>query len=198
MCPAEFPPWWGCQFVLNAYNSKSSKNSKNKSPPMRTLSTSQCLENIGIPLWQPRRVLPGAKQILDFAGYTLHNAANKKIGTLCLEVSPTYPDAFTTENLRLLDTMLSAIQLTRAPMLEKQVTHADHLVLIMGELLAHAALASEVPLDSLRAGNPHAHTTGAQWIVTYPPAHLRQNPSDKAKAWEDLKKLQGLLSRNAQ
>ncbi len=64
----------------------------------------------------------------------------------------------------------------------------------MGESLVQAALESQQPLDILRADNVHTHQSGTQLLVTYHPLNLLLEPANKAKAWEDLKKVPPLLS----
>lgn len=57
-------------------------------------------------------------------------------------------------------------------------------VLVMGRLAAQALLQSSEPFGKLR-GQVHA-LHGAQTVVTYDATYLLRNPSDKAKAWDDL------------
>ena len=57
-------------------------------------------------------------------------------------------------------------------------------VLVMGRLAAQALLQSSEPFGKLR-GQVHA-LHGAQAVVTYDATYLLRNPSDKAKAWDDL------------
>jgi len=58
------------------------------------------------------------------------------------------------------------------------------IVLVMGRLAAQALLQSSEPFGRLR-GQVHA-LHGAQVVVTYDATYLLRNPSDKAKAWDDL------------
>jgi uracil-DNA glycosylase family 4 len=57
-------------------------------------------------------------------------------------------------------------------------------VLVMGRLAAQALLQSSEPFGKLR-GQVHG-LYGAQTVVTYDATYLLRNPSDKAKAWDDL------------
>ena len=58
------------------------------------------------------------------------------------------------------------------------------IVLVMGRLAAQALLQSSEPFGRLRG---QVHTLhGAQLVVTYDATYLLRNPSDKAKAWDDL------------
>jgi uracil-DNA glycosylase family 4 len=57
-------------------------------------------------------------------------------------------------------------------------------VLVMGRLAAQALLQSGEPFGKLRGQVHGLH--GAQTVVTYDATYLLRNPSDKAKAWDDL------------
>lgn len=57
-------------------------------------------------------------------------------------------------------------------------------VLVMGRLAAQALLQSSEPFGRLRGQVHGLH--GAQAVVTYDATYLLRNPSDKAKAWDDL------------
>jgi DNA polymerase len=107
---------------------------------------------------------------------------------------------------KLLDNMLRAARLHKAGMvlLAPMVRHAasvagaglpealpalvasaqPDVVLVMGRLAAQALLQSSEPFGRLRG---QVHTLqGAQTVVTYDATYLLRNPSDKAKAWDDL------------
>jgi DNA polymerase len=58
------------------------------------------------------------------------------------------------------------------------------IVLVMGRLAAQALLQSSEPFGRLRGQVHGLH--GAQVVVTYDATYLLRNPSDKAKAWDDL------------
>jgi uracil-DNA glycosylase family 4 len=58
------------------------------------------------------------------------------------------------------------------------------IVLVMGRLAAQALLQSSEPFSKLRGQVHGLH--GAQTVVTYDATYLLRNPSDKAKAWDDL------------
>lgn len=66
-------------------------------------------------------------------------------------------------------------------------------VLVMGRLAAQALLQSSEPFGRLR-GQVHA-LRGAQAVVTYDATYLLRNPSDKAKAWDDLCLAMGQVAR---
>ncbi|MBL8385552.1 MAG: uracil-DNA glycosylase [Burkholderiales bacterium] len=58
------------------------------------------------------------------------------------------------------------------------------LILLMGRFAAHAMLATDASIASLR-GRLH-RVAGTPAIVTYHPAYLLRTPLDKARAWQDL------------
>lgn len=58
------------------------------------------------------------------------------------------------------------------------------IVLVMGRLAAQALLQSSEPFGRLRGQVHGLH--GTQAVVTYDATYLLRNPSDKAKAWDDL------------
>ncbi len=66
-------------------------------------------------------------------------------------------------------------------------------ILAVGRVAAQNLLASKRPLGRLRGGD---HTYGSPplpVVVTYHPAYLLRSPHEKAKAWEDLKRLRSLM-----
>ncbi len=114
---------------------------------------------------------------------------------------------------RLLDAMLAAAGLSRArdayianvvkcrppgnrtptpdeaaacgPFLDRQIALVrPQLIVALGKTAAARLLASEASLASLR-GRVHDYR-GTPVVVTYHPAYLLRNLSDKARAWEDL------------
>jgi uracil-DNA glycosylase len=58
-------------------------------------------------------------------------------------------------------------------------------VLIMGRLAAQAVLRTADPLGRLRGQVHRLHGVAA--IVTYDAGYLLRNPTDKARAWDDLR-----------
>ncbi|HEV8695090.1 MAG TPA: uracil-DNA glycosylase family protein, partial [Lysobacter sp.] len=58
------------------------------------------------------------------------------------------------------------------------------LIIALGKVAAQNLLGTEATIASLR-GRAHAYR-GTPLIVTYHPAYLLRNLTDKAKAWEDL------------
>jgi DNA polymerase len=57
-------------------------------------------------------------------------------------------------------------------------------IVVMGRFAMQSLLQSTEPLGKMR-GQVH-HYQGVPVVVTYPPAYLLRNPSDKGKAWTDL------------
>ncbi|HTW38923.1 MAG TPA: uracil-DNA glycosylase [Steroidobacteraceae bacterium] len=61
------------------------------------------------------------------------------------------------------------------------------LILAVGRIAAQNLLESDLPLGRLRGRVHHFGELKTPVIVTYHPAYLLRTPSDKRKAWEDLK-----------
>ncbi len=72
------------------------------------------------------------------------------------------------------------------PFLERQIKLLQpKIMLAVGRIAAQNLLGTDAPLGRLRG---HVHRFGATpLVVTYHPAYLLRTPSDKRKAWEDLK-----------
>lgn len=114
---------------------------------------------------------------------------------------------------KLLDAMLAALSLERAkdvyianavkcrppmnrtpatnevescrPFLRRQIELVRPKVLVaLGRPAAQTLLETEVRINAVR-GKPFTYE-GIPVVVTYHPAYLLRNPSDKGKAWEDL------------
>jgi len=149
---------------------------------MRDFLSTYCLEMMGIQIWSEA----DTALKLDFELYDLYNVMHKKVGNLCLQKLP-MKAAQEKPVFRLLDAMLAAVKLKRAP-IQNSLDEEDGFVLLMGEPLVQQALASQLPLDELRAANPHAYRH-LKLRVTYHPLDLLIEPSNKMKAWEDLKQL---------
>ncbi len=81
--------------------------------------------------------------------------------------------------------------------LNKQIELIEpKVILSLGRVSAQNLLESNTPISRLR-GQPHDY--GEQRIplvATYHPAYLLRSPSEKAKAWDDLKFVQFLLSQS--
>lgn len=74
------------------------------------------------------------------------------------------------------------------PYLERQIELLQpKIMLAVGRIAAQNLLATDTPIGKLRG---HVHRFGAAGIplvVTYHPAYLLRSPTEKRKAWEDLK-----------
>ena len=61
------------------------------------------------------------------------------------------------------------------------------IMLAVGRIAAQNLLGTDVPLGRLRGRVHHFGARRTPLVVTYHPAYLLRTPSDKRKAWEDLK-----------
>ena len=77
------------------------------------------------------------------------------------------------------------------PFLERQIELLQpKIILAVGRIAAQNLLGTDSPLGRLRGA---VHRFGATpLVVTYHPAYLLRTPSDKRKAWEDLKFARGV------
>lgn len=66
------------------------------------------------------------------------------------------------------------------------------IILCLGAVAARNLLATELPVGKLR-GRWHELPGGERVAVTYHPAYLLRRPEEKAKAWQDLQRVTGLL-----
>ncbi len=78
--------------------------------------------------------------------------------------------------------------------LQRQIALVEpRLILALGAVSAHALLDSDEPVGRLRR-RTHAYGESAIPLrVSYHPAYLLRRPAEKAKAWEDLQQVAGLL-----
>jgi DNA polymerase len=87
------------------------------------------------------------------------------------------------------------------PFIARQIALINpQLILAVGRVAAQNLLQVTTPLNRLRGQIHHCNTvdSGASlpvW-VTYHPAYLLRSPQEKARAWEDLKMVRGLLERS--
>jgi len=80
------------------------------------------------------------------------------------------------------------------PFLQRQIALVQPQVIVaMGRFAVQALLRSDEAIGRLR-GRAH-HYQGVPLVVTYHPAYLLRQPTDKAKAWEDLCLAASLLAR---
>ncbi len=80
------------------------------------------------------------------------------------------------------------------PYLNRQIeAMTPRLVVAVGRPSAQSLLRTELPLTRLR-GRVHA-LGGIPVVVTYHPAYLLRSPAQKARAWEDWRRIRDLLAR---
>jgi uracil-DNA glycosylase len=74
------------------------------------------------------------------------------------------------------------------PFLHAQIALLEpKVILVVGRIAAQTLLATDAPLARLRGKLHHFGAARTPLVVTYHPAYLLRTPSDKRKAWEDLK-----------
>jgi len=71
------------------------------------------------------------------------------------------------------------------------------IMLAVGRIAAQNLLATDAPLARLRGKLHHFGEANTPLVITYHPAYLLRTPSDKRKAWEDLKFARATYSRVA-
>jgi DNA polymerase len=79
------------------------------------------------------------------------------------------------------------------PYLERQIALLQpRIMLAVGRIAAQNLLATDTPIGKLR-GRLHAFGAAkVPLVVTYHPAYLLRSPTEKRKAWEDLKFARGV------
>jgi len=74
--------------------------------------------------------------------------------------------------------------------LDAQIAHVrPKLIVALGRIAAQRLLSSDEPLSRLRGPLHRYGPTQTPVFVTYHPAYLLRSPKEKAKSWEDLKKI---------
>jgi DNA polymerase len=74
------------------------------------------------------------------------------------------------------------------PYLVRQIALMQpRVILAVGRIAAQNLLATDLSLSRLRGKLHHFGELNTPLVVTYHPAYLLRTPSDKRKAWEDLK-----------
>ncbi len=74
------------------------------------------------------------------------------------------------------------------PHLERQIALVrPKILLVVGRIAAHALLRTDAPLARLRQKTHRFGEAAVPLVVTYHPAYLLRTPTDKRRAWEDLK-----------
>jgi uracil-DNA glycosylase len=84
------------------------------------------------------------------------------------------------------------------PYLDRQIELVQpKLIVALGRIAAQRLLATDAPLSRLRGPLQHYGPTQIPVLVTYHPAYLLRSPREKAKSWEDLKKIHRFLTEPA-
>jgi uracil-DNA glycosylase len=74
------------------------------------------------------------------------------------------------------------------PYLERQIALLKpRIMLAVGRIAAQNLLATDTPIGKLRGQLHEFGSTRTPLVVTYHPAYLLRSPTEKRKAWEDLK-----------
>lgn len=81
------------------------------------------------------------------------------------------------------------------PYLEQQIRLIKpKLIVALGRVAAQRLLRTDAPLSRLRGSLQHYGPERTPLLITYHPAYLLRSPREKAKSWEDLKKVHRFLS----
>jgi DNA polymerase len=81
------------------------------------------------------------------------------------------------------------------PYLEQQLRLVKpKLIVALGRVAAQRLLVTDAPLSKLRGAMHTWGPEGTPLMVTYHPAYLLRSPGEKAKSWDDLKKVHRFLS----
>jgi DNA polymerase len=81
------------------------------------------------------------------------------------------------------------------PYLERQIALLrPKIILVVGRIAAHNLLRTEATLGRLRQHIHHFGVARVPLVVTYHPAYLLRSPTEKRKAWDDLKFARGVLA----
>jgi uracil-DNA glycosylase family 4 len=81
------------------------------------------------------------------------------------------------------------------PFLEQQLKLVKpRLILALGRIAAQRLLVTDAPLTKLRGKVHQWGPDATPLIVTYHPAYLLRSPGEKAKSWEDLKRVHQFLA----
>jgi uracil-DNA glycosylase len=82
------------------------------------------------------------------------------------------------------------------PYLQRQIELLrPRLMVALGRIAAQNLLATDTPIGKLRGSLHRFGVTGIPLIATYHPAYLLRSPSEKRKAWVDLKFVRQELAR---
>jgi DNA polymerase len=82
------------------------------------------------------------------------------------------------------------------PYLDEQIALLKpKIILVVGRIAAHSLLRTDIALARLRQRVHEFGTLHIPVVVTYHPAYLLRTPTDKRKAWEDLRFAREVFSR---
>lgn len=82
--------------------------------------------------------------------------------------------------------------------LDQQIAHVrPKMIVALGRIAAQRLLGNDEPLSRLRGPIHHYGALQTPVFVTYHPAYLLRAPKEKAKSWEDLKKIAQYLKAHA-
>jgi len=83
------------------------------------------------------------------------------------------------------------------PYLEQQLRLVrPRLIVALGRVAAQRLLATDTPIGKMRGQTYSWGPDATPLMVTYHPAYLLRNPGDKAKSWEDLKRIHRFLGES--
>jgi uracil-DNA glycosylase family 4 len=83
------------------------------------------------------------------------------------------------------------------PYLDRQIELVKpRLIVALGRIAAQRLLSTDAPLSKLRGPLYHYGEGKTPLFITYHPAYLLRSPREKAKSWEDLKKVHRFLVAN--
>jgi uracil-DNA glycosylase family 4 len=84
------------------------------------------------------------------------------------------------------------------PYLDRQIERVQpKLIVALGRVAAQRLLSTDAPLSRLRGPLYHYGPDKTPLLVTYHPAYLLRSPREKAKSWDDLKKIHRYLVQPA-
>lgn len=84
------------------------------------------------------------------------------------------------------------------PYLDRQIELVKpKLIVALGRIAAQRLLNTDAPLSRLRGPLYHYGPDKTPLLITYHPAYLLRSPREKAKSWEDLKKIHRFLATPA-
>ncbi len=84
------------------------------------------------------------------------------------------------------------------PYLDRQIQLIKpRLIVGLGRTAAQRLLQTDLPLSKLRGPLHHYGPENTPVLITYHPAYLLRSPREKAKSWEDLKRIHRLLTAPA-